>query len=123
MALLELCCRGGGSWLGAHSPEGRGCAGWERRQGGLAQRKGSALQGMLQSFLNSSSHNISGFAFYSFPDHIPDAWRFSSWEVFRCALSFTVSTHRPHPNLCALSLALPDCRALPGCPFLFAGGK
>jgi len=35
MALLELCCREGGSWLGAHSPEGRDFGGWERRQGGL----------------------------------------------------------------------------------------
>jgi len=41
MALLELCCRGGGSWLGAHSPERRGFGGCERRQGGLL--RGRAL--------------------------------------------------------------------------------
>jgi len=41
LALLELCCRGGGSWLGAHSPEGRGFGGWESGQGGLL--RGRAL--------------------------------------------------------------------------------
>jgi len=70
--------RGGGSCLGAHSAEGRSLAGWQQRQGGLAQRKRSALQGIIWSCLNSSSHSISRFHFLSFPDHIPAAWRFSS---------------------------------------------
>ena len=80
----------------------------------LAQRKGSALEGITWRFLNSSSHNSSGFHFYSFPDYISAAWKFSYWEMFACPMSFPVSSHRPHPNPCALTLAIQNPACLQG---------
>jgi len=50
LALLELCCRGGGSRLGAHSPEGRGFGGWERRQGGLLRERALHWRGSHGGF-------------------------------------------------------------------------
>jgi len=69
---------------------------------GLAQRKDSALEEITWSFLNSSCHNISGFPFLSFPNHIPAAWRFSSWEIFPCPMSFPFQfSQTPSEPLCA----------------------
>lgn len=62
---------------------------------GLAQRKGSALEGMIGSFLNSPSHNISSFSFLSFSDHIPAAWRFSSGEMFPCPMPLPCQGSEP----------------------------
>ena len=103
-AAPQLCwssgCRGGGSCLGPHSPEGRGFAGWEAR--GLAAGKGSALEGIIGRFLNSLSHYILGFNFFSFPDYISAACIYSSWEAFHCPMSFPCQcSQTPCEPLCA----------------------
>ncbi len=111
-ALLELWPHRRGFMSGTPQPWGQRLwwVGEEAR--GLAQRKGSALEGIIyRVFWILPTTRVLTFSFLSFPDPISAAWRFSSWEVFPCAMSFPVSTHRPHPNLCALTLALhtPAC--------------
>ena len=73
---------------------------------GFSQRKGSALKGMIWRFLNSPSHNISGF--FSSHSLIISllSGDFPLGMFFPLPCLFPVIAHRPHPNLCALTLAL-----------------
>ena len=61
----------------------------------------------MERFPNSPSHSISGFGFLSFPGQSPAARRFSSWEVFPCHFSDTLSqplcTHLGPTETCLLA--------------------
>jgi len=129
-AAARLCwssgCRGWGSRLGPHSPEGRGFAGWERRRGVLSQRIGSALEGMIESSLNSPTTfkvfvNSHSLIIPLLSEYFPTGRGLPLNFAFPCECSqnpiqASVQSPWPHRNL-------PGCRALAGLMFLFAGEK
>ena len=68
---------------------------------GACSREGVCIGGDHTEFYESFSHSISGLSFLSFPDPIPAAGIFSSWEVFPCPMSFPCQlSQTPSQPLC-----------------------